>query len=90
MCCVKRLLKLLGGGFEICREYCEGGSFMQFGAKTATKTSGQDISGILGVLEFAEADVAQNRAGLHWAENYAVNGSTGLMEVSHGYSGEGN
>jgi len=69
---------------EVLREYYEGGSLVQVGSKTAAKTSseGNDGSGILGVLELAESDFAQNLAEIRSAEKVEVDEYNALMQDS--------
>jgi chromosome segregation ATPase len=69
---------------EVLQEYYEGGSFMQVSAQTRTKTAseGNDGSGILGVLELAESDFAQNLAEIRSAEKVAVDEYNVLMQDS--------
>jgi len=69
---------------EVLQEYYEGGSFMQVSAQTRTNTAseGNDGSGILGVLELAESDFAQNLAEFRSAEKVAVDEYNVLMQDS--------
>jgi chromosome segregation ATPase len=69
---------------QVLREYYEGGSLVQVGLKVATKTSseGNDGSGIVGVLELAESDFAQNLAEARAAEKLAVDEYDQLMQDS--------
>jgi len=69
---------------EVLQEYYEGGSFMQVSAQTRTNTAseGNDGSGILGVLELAESDFAQNLAEVRSAEKVAVDEYNVLMQDS--------
>jgi len=71
---------------EVLREYYEGGSFVQVSAtaQTAAKltSEGNDGSGILGVLELAESDFAQNLAEIRSAEKVAVDEYNVLMQDS--------
>jgi len=69
---------------EVLREYYEGGSLVQVGATAASKTTlkGNDGSGIVGVLELAESDFAQNLAEVRTAEKAAADEYNVLMEDS--------
>jgi len=69
---------------EVLREYYEGGSLVQVGSKLSAKTSSRvnDGSGILGVLELAESDFAQNLAEVRSAEKVSVDEFNILIEDS--------
>jgi len=69
---------------EVLREYYEGGSLVQVGSRIAAKISseGNDGSGILGVLELAESDFAQNLAEIRSAEKVKVDEYNTLMQDS--------
>jgi len=67
---------------EVLREYYEGGSLVQVTAASKTTLKGNDGSGILGVLELAESDFAQNLAEVRTAEKAAADEYNVLMEDS--------
>jgi len=67
---------------EVLREYYEGGSFIQVSETAKLTSEGNDGSGILGVLELAESDFAQNLAEIRSAEKVAVDEYNALMQDS--------
>jgi chromosome segregation ATPase len=71
---------------EVLREYYEGGSLLQVGSKATAGTGmliqGNDGSGILGVLELAESDFAQNLAEIRSAEKVSVDEYNTMMQDS--------
>jgi len=69
---------------EVLREYYEGGSLLQVGSKATAVMliQGNDGSGILGVLELAESDFAQNLAEIRSAEKVSVDEYNTMMQDS--------
>jgi len=76
--------KACAAAIEVLREYYEGGSLVQVRSRIALQTSseGNDGSGILGVLELAESDFAQNLAEIHSTEKAAADEYNALLEES--------
>jgi len=74
--------KACAAALEVLREYYEGGSLVQVGSQFSASNQGNDGSGILGVLELAESDFAQNLAEARSAEKVAVDEFNTLVEDS--------